>query len=259
MPMANTEVCLLGTFRMVCPTRGPIQLTAKKGQVLLARLALAPDHAVSRERLVPLLWGSAEPAQARNSLRQLLFSVRRQLMACDVELLRVEGDVVRLDPERGSIDAIRFQILARNADYDSLTQAAATYSGDLLDHLAIEGEPFEPWVVAERERLRELAIRSLRRLMLLQRQRGASDEAIDTGIRILGLDALDEATHRALMSLYADQQRWGSVERQFHVCRALVRRHLNVPPQPATEQLYRQLLQQRQNAPAAALDEVWAS
>jgi DNA-binding SARP family transcriptional activator len=206
-----------------------------------------------------LLWGAAEPAQARNSLRQLLFAIRHQLGACGVELVKIDGDLVRLDPERATIDALRFQTFARRADYDALVQAAVSYPGDLLDHLSTEGEPFEPWVVAERERLRELAMRSLRRLMMEHRERGGLDDAIETGIRILGLDALDEATHRGLMALYADQQRWGAVERQYQVCRSLLRRHLNAAPQPATDQLYRQLLDDRRNTSAEALAEMFAS
>jgi len=235
------QVNLFGTFGLHTADQRAVQLTSKKGQVLLTRLALAQERQVSRERLAALLWGSIGPAQARNSLRQLLFEIRRQLAGCGGDILRIERDAVSLDARRTDIDAARFQALTRRGDYQSLIDAAACYTGDLLENIAAEGEPFEPWLVGQREHLRQGAIRSLRTLLDEHRRRGCVDEAIETAGRLLMLEPLDEATHRALMSLYAEQRRWGAMDRQYHICSAMVRRHLNTEPENATAHLHRQL------------------
>jgi DNA-binding SARP family transcriptional activator len=130
----------------------------------------------------------------------------------------------------------------------ALERAAGLYRGDLLEGLAIAEPPFEEWLTAERERLLEMGLEALVRLLAHQIRIAVNDEAVQTAIRVLGLDPTQESVHRSLMRLYARQGRRGAAPRQYQICIATLERELGVEPEPETKQLYRELLQ----APEAA-------
>jgi hypothetical protein len=63
---------------LVSPGTG-LTITSKKARALLAYLALRPGQRHSRDHVAGLLWGDVDEAQARQSLRQTLLSLRRAL------------------------------------------------------------------------------------------------------------------------------------------------------------------------------------
>src|SRR5262245_22649460 len=74
--------------------------------------------------------------------------------------------------------------------------------------------------MAERQRLRELAVEALTALLAAQRAAGAVEAALQTGLRLVALDPLQEPVHRTVMRLYAQlgrrrgpgpERRWGSL------------------------------------------------
>ena len=85
---------------------------------------------------------------------------------------------------------------------EAFEQAAAIYTGDLLSGFSLSEPLFEDWLVPERERLRELALEAIAKLLAWQRATGATERAIQTAVRLLALDPLQEAVHRTLMRLY---------------------------------------------------------
>src|SRR5262249_3955680 len=125
------------------------------------------------------------------------------------------------------------------------------YQGDLLQGLAVWEAPFEDWLMAERERLRELALEALARLLVHQSKSQATERAIQTAIRLLALDPLQEPAHRTLMRLYARQGRRSAALKQYQVCVGVLRRELGAEPEPETRRLYQDILQQRASESAA--------
>jgi hypothetical protein len=71
--------------------------------------------------------------------------------------------------------------------------------------------PFEDWLLAESERLREVARQILARLAR-PRAAGSNDTAIQTALRFLALDPLQEAVHRTLTQTYVETGRRGAME-----------------------------------------------
>lgn len=63
----------------------------RKAQALLAFLALSPDRPQPRTKLATLLWGESPEEQARSSLRQTLFLLRRPLLERDPALLILDA------------------------------------------------------------------------------------------------------------------------------------------------------------------------
>jgi len=77
--VARLKIFLLGGFRVESDARPRIAVTRKKGQALLALLALRPGTGYPREALMALLWPDSSDEEARHSLRQELHELRRAL------------------------------------------------------------------------------------------------------------------------------------------------------------------------------------
>jgi DNA-binding SARP family transcriptional activator len=195
-------------------------------------------------RLDSLLWGESSDGRARDGLRHALAALRRALPTTTPPMLLVEGQTLALSASVVDVDVAAFERHLADGTPEGLEQAAAIYGGDLLSGFSLDEPLFEEWLVPERERLRELALEALAKLLACQRKTGASERAIRTAVRLLALDPLQEAVHRALMSLYLRQHRRGAALKQYQVCIDVLQRELGSEPEPETKQLYLELLRQ---------------
>ncbi len=241
--MTRLSLSLLGGFDATIGTRA--FTFTRKAQALLAFLALSPGHASPRAHLAALLWAERGEEQARNSLRQAIFDIRAALGTDGERLLRADHERVELLAARLEVDALAFQELAKTGSASALDQAAALYRGELLAGLAVKEAPFESWLTGERERLHQLAVRVLSARFEQQRTAGTLDVAIETALRLLALDPLQEPVHRALMHAYAGQGNRALALRQYRLCVDTLRRELRVEPEAETRQVYREILAER--------------
>jgi DNA-binding SARP family transcriptional activator len=248
--MARLSLTLLGGLQARLDPGGTLVLPTRKSQALLAYLALPLGQAHPRDKLAALLWGGIRDESARASLRQALFAVRKALV--DTTALRQDADTLALDAAAVTVDVVAFEQAIKEGTAEALERAAELYHGDLLDGLVVDEAPFEEWLLGERERLREVALEALTKLLTQQRRAGGTETAIGTARRLLTLDPLQEAVHRALMRLYADLGRRGAALRQYQHCVSVLGRELGVEPEPETKQLYQELLRQRSVRPAPA-------
>ncbi len=235
------QLTLLGGFEARVSDGAPVLLPAR-AQALLARLALRPGQTHPREKLAALLWAEAAAPRARQSLRQALLTIRRALPG-DPPLLLERGDTVALNPAAVDVDADTFERLLKAGTPGALEQATALYRGELLEGIVAQEGPFEEWLLTERERLRELALEALGKLLGQQAGAGRVEEAIRTAGRLLALEPAEESVHRTLMRLYARHGRRRGALRQYELCRAALKRELGVEPEPVTRRLYQELLQ----------------
>jgi TolB-like protein/DNA-binding SARP family transcriptional activator/Tfp pilus assembly protein PilF len=222
---------MLGGFELTSADGSDLTPPRRKLRALVALLALAPAAGWSREQLMALLWGDRDEEQARGSLRQALAEVRRRL---GVVALLADREMVALDPAVVSVDAVE---LARLAAAGELEAAAALYRGTLLEGISLPDADFADWLLVERTRLHDLAVDVLTRLLGTQ----SGDAAIGTAKRLLQLEPTREATHRALMRLYAVTGDRSRALRQYQICRDLLQRDLDVEPEPETERLYKEI------------------
>jgi DNA-binding SARP family transcriptional activator len=247
---AGLRLKLLGGFETRLATGPAVTLPTRKAQALLAYLAVRPGQAHARDKLAALLWADRGEAQARDSLRHTLMALRKVLPARPPSLV-VEGRAVALDPAAVDVDVVRFVSLVDAGTAEGLAQAAEVYQGDFLEGFVLREPSFEEWLVAERERLRERALDALRRLLDLQHAARAIEPAIRTALRLLALDATQEAAHQALMRLYVQQGRRAAALRQYQTCVGVLQREIGIEPEVATRQLYQEIVQRR-DEPARA-------
>jgi DNA-binding SARP family transcriptional activator len=248
--MPRAQLRLLGGFEAYASGERPVVLPARS-QALLARLAFRPGEVHLRDKLAALLWGDAPAPRARQSLRQALLTIRRSWSDGHPDLVLDQGDALALNPAAVDVDTASFERLVETRTPEALEGAASLYRGELLEGIAGQSAPFEEWLLAERERLRELALEVFGRLLKHQSDAGNVAGAIQTAGRLLAIEPADEAVHRTLMRLYARHGRRAAALRQYQLCTAALKRELGIDPEPATRALYRELLQ---SPPAARLE-----
>lgn len=223
----------LGGFRLTDGAGNEIAVSSRKGRALLAVVALTPGLTTTRARLRTLLWSDRGEDQASASLRQLLVVLRRELAPLGAGLLRVQEDSVGLDSNRLEIDAYRFTVAESGGD---AAEAVSNYGGPLLEGFDLGDPAFEDWLGTER---REFLARAI--VMFEARMTELTGEArVAIAQRLVALDSLREASHRALISAYLANGEPVLAKRQFEACKAILARELGVSPAPETESLFRE-------------------
>ena len=117
-----------------------------------------------------------------------------------------------------------------------LSHSTGVVAGGIFN---LQAEPIEEWLVTERRRLRTIAIEGLVQLLEYQQRTGAREEAMQTALRLLNIDPLQEAVHRSLMRLYHDAGNTAQALWQYGICEKVLRRELNVEPEGTTKSLRR--------------------
>ena len=244
--MTSLRLELLGDFRLVAGG-GMATVSAKKAQALLAYLAVRPAQLVSRDKIASLLWGSFGPEQARQSLRQMLSTLRRELktIAGDEVLLVEENDFLALDAQRVSCDVVEFESGVSGGTDATLKRAVEAYSGDFLEGFELDEDRFDQWVLGERDRLHRMALRAHGQLVDLLTRQESMDDAIATAQSSLRIDPLQEAVHRTLMRLYAQSGDPVNALHQYDVLARTLKRELGVNPDAETQKLQREIAAMR--------------
>ena len=221
------QLALTGGFELTAAGGGQIRVSGKKAKGLLAIVAMSPGHSATRARIRSLLWSERGEAQAGDSLRQLLTVLRKELADQDCGILHIRDDQLGLHAAMLSIDVGEIAKLPAQA-------AASIYRGPLLDGLDIGDQQFEDWLAAERNALQTRMITVLEQLCA-ETSGGAR---IATAKRLVGLDPLREASHRALISACLAMGEQAMAKKQLEVLRQILARELDVKPSDETLSLF---------------------
>ncbi|MGR3344572.1 MAG: BTAD domain-containing putative transcriptional regulator [Paracoccaceae bacterium] len=248
---------LLGRFEArQSNSRAPLDFSRKKATALLAFLASPVGRGRSRDELCGLLWGNFADEQARDSLRQTLFVIRKTIP--DIVGPFAKRDTLVLDADLISTDVGKFETAAAGSSPTELEQAYELYSGEFLQGFALREDDFERWLSAERRRLENLALSVMERLLMHYRSASRHDAAIQVASRALDIDPLQEDLHRTLIQCYVAVGRIGQAREQYEKCRELLAEDLGIRPSNATERIYSTLLG-RKNATRAPLDRTFGA
>ncbi len=231
--MTSLHLRILGDFEARNGTGRIIDIQARKSRALLGVLALSPSGSAPRERLANLLWSDSGDAQARSSLRQALVSLRKDFNGLAPSPVIVTDDRVALDLAWVEIDVVAFQRCATLDDLDALRRAVALRRGELLADANVRDPAFDEWLTAERQRLDQLALDALEKLWAKE----TGNARTDVARRLVALDPLREASHRALMQSLAESGETALALQQYAVCRDLLKAELEVAPGAETEEL----------------------
>lgn len=225
-----------------------VRLPYLKAEVLFYYLAVT-SQPHSRAALAALLWSKSPEPQARNSLRNAVYSVRKGLAQANP--LLVERDTIYLNPAMVQLDLAQFQtILEHPPDTTILAKTLALWRGPFLDGLHLPDTPaFEEWLVEQRLKYEALYCQGLFDLS----QRFTADkhlpQAQQTIEKLLAIDPLNEAGHQHLMRLYMQTGNRAAALRQYETLRVKLREELGVDPDPVIQTLHLELLQAEDISP----------
>ncbi len=206
------------------PPLGPRQLG------LLALVAAAGKRGVSRDRVIGILWPESDQEQARHTLSQSLYRLKRETGRDWVST----APELRLDPGVSSDVGEMLEALAGG----DLKTAAELYTGPFLDGFyAPGGTEFERWAETERSRLHMLALRAIEQLAEQADTEGRHQDAIRWWYRLTELDPLSAryaAGHMRALAGGGDRAR---ALAQARIHQDVVRRELDVEVDPTVRQL----------------------
>ncbi|WP_420644478.1 AfsR/SARP family transcriptional regulator [Candidatus Leptofilum sp.] len=202
--------------------------TAKTEALLYYLAATGQMH--SRETLAGLLWSEMSEAKARRNLTKSLSVLRRLLEP----FLRIEPQRVGFDPDEPFVLDVTLLETAVSTTLDVLS----LYRGDFLEGFFVKDAlVFEEWQLAQREHLRETAIRLLEaRIEQAMANRDYAD-GIVYGRRLLKLDPWRESAHRQLMLLLAKSGQHAAALAQYEQCQQVLADELGIEPMAETDAL----------------------
>ena len=116
-----------------------------------------------------------------------------------------------------------------------LKDAVTLYNDDLLPGY------YQDWILFERERLQNMYLLMLDKLVVYLQFRGEYEVAQGYGATILRYDPARERTHRQLMHLYSLAGDRTSALRQFERCAQALKQELGVKPERKTVELYERI------------------
>jgi DNA-binding SARP family transcriptional activator/TolB-like protein len=143
---------LLGEFALTGERAAAPQIALRRGQALLAYLAVKETRSENREVLVDLLWPDRFKEQAQASLRQVLFELRAAAEG-EAPLVDATRTTVSLGPAIDACDVWEFEAKPCANGLDGVERLLELYRGPLLDGPPIGSEPFAQWLAIQRSRL----------------------------------------------------------------------------------------------------------
>src|SRR5687768_15790157 len=195
---------------------------------LLTILVVAGDRGVSRDRAAALLWPDSTQENARHSLGQAVYALRRDASSADVVL---GTDTLRLNPDVVSCDAWALESYVRLGEVE---KAADVYQGPFLDGVRLRGSvEIEQLVDAERHRLAAMYRGALDALARAAASRGEAGQAVAWCRRIAALDPLSSQVALELVRALAEAGDKTAALQAARVHEALVRQELDADPDPA--------------------------
>ncbi|TGQ29810.1 tetratricopeptide repeat protein [Mesorhizobium sp. M00.F.Ca.ET.216.01.1.1] len=235
--MGKIAIRLFGRLEVRGPDGKHIPVVGAKLQGLMAYLALNLDMPPNRDQLMTLFWGDRFTEQARQSLRQSVWKLRKLLDYGSNEVVATFNDQVSLNSELVTTDVERFSSLVAQRKPEADLEAASLYPGAFLSNLYVREQDFQDWLLTERGRLATLACPAFERGAEYLLQKGEPDAAIALAQRLVMFDPLRESSHRLLMRIHAQQGQRAAAIQQYKNCSDILERELQVEPSPNTQKL----------------------
>lgn len=254
--MSQLYVSLFGKMSIAYQEDVITSNASGKAQELFSYLLLHRNRTHSRERLAGMLWGDyCTTTQSKKYLRKALWQLQSALgklpLFSTPDLLETESEWIKLN----QVDDLRLDVAIFEEAYEAVSdiaggdltrdqvaaveEAIGCYRGELLENWYYE------WCLVERERLHELWLRMLYKLMVHAETHQLYEKGIEYGMEILKFDSAHEQTHRCMMRLMYRLGDRTSAIRQYNRCVEMLEEELGVKPAPQTISLYEQIKEGR--------------
>lgn len=231
------RIQLLGEFSLSCDDTPLTTISTPRLQSLLTYLILHRGAPQARSHLAFCLWPDLPEARARANLRRQLHQLQHALPQAD-QFLSVDVNTIQWQTHSSfSLDVADFEEAASHTHSRlDLQRAVELYSGELVPSC------YDDWITSERERLKQILIEVLERLLQLATDERDYRAAIGYAQRLLQIDPVREEVHRRLINLHTLNDDRAAALRAYHTGVSILQRELGVEPGPATREAYERLL-----------------
>ncbi|MCB0080488.1 MAG: hypothetical protein KDE47_06145, partial [Caldilineaceae bacterium] len=233
---------LLGSFEILAADGQVIDLGSRKAQALFAYLVVNAKS-TPRDTLIFLFWPEMAENRAKNNLRTTL-SALKQKLAPHLDITTSTVTFNRHQPY--FLDTEAFQNQANQAiatqNLADLQAAVDLYQGEFLQGFHLRNaEPFEEWLLQQREHLHIWMLRAFETLVTMCAERGEYSMGLAAGYNLLTMEPWSEVVHRQLMILLANSGQRESALTQYERCRRILADELGIEPTQETTALYQQI------------------
>jgi len=194
-----------------------------------------------------LFWRDTDPASARRNLYQAIYSLRQALhnngldfpyILCEESCYHLNPDIeLWVDSEAFASHYQTGQRLEREGHLHKMIRAYELAENLYEGEFMVE-DRYKDWTLVHRESLKHAHLDILDRLSQYYFDQAQFTTCIAFCQKILAQDNCREDAHRRLMRCYLHQSQRHLALRQYHLCAEALKRELNVPPMPATIELY---------------------
>ncbi len=224
---SSLELSLLGVAR-VRLNGLEVNLATRKALALLAFLAL--EGTTSRSKLADLLWSDLDEDAARNNLRKEVFRLRETALRDFIEVSTSSLGLTNVE-----LDLRTFL----EAEDDA---ALEVYQGDFLTGIDISGAGiFEDWLETKRESFKNRFARLLAARAVKLEGLGDLRAALETRLRLLETDPLQESFHREIMRLHWRLGESASALARYKILERTLEQELGLKPLPETLALFNKI------------------
>lgn len=238
------EVRLFGGFSLSYGGHALPPLPSRQARSLFAWLVLHPGRSQPRTALADRFWPDVAESRARRRLSHALWQIQDCLGegAPDHGYLLTVADAVTFDaasPYWSDVEEFEKRLdrvddagVVDEAGLRNLVRCVELFQGDLL------AGSYEPWVMAEQQRLHQRYVNALSHMVDACKQRGNFTQALTFARRLTHQEPLREDAHREVMRLCVLLGQPSQALEQFERCRSVLAEELGTEPSAATLTLW---------------------
>ncbi|MFK7805046.1 MAG: BTAD domain-containing putative transcriptional regulator [Anaerolineae bacterium] len=267
--MDHLSLSLFGPLRISINQQEVLGISSFRGSVLLAYLTLEGATPQSRQKLANLFWPDAEPAAAKNSLRQTLYRLK--------SLFKPEGQfnqffvanrqTIRFLPEASHwVDVKEYQQLlsarkGSNLGFEEQTRLIermiSLYQGEFLAGYELDSSAeLDGWIQNRRVWFRDQTADALKVLIQSFQELGKLDMAQVYADKLLNIDPLNEYAFQKKLELLIEKGQSAEALNQYANFRSLLHQHISIEPNHIIQNLVRSIQightrPQKQTAPVS--------
>jgi len=211
---------------------------------LLLLLLMHPEG-LTKEEVGAIFWPDSSPAELKLRFKNTIYRLRH---AAGKDVIIFEDDIYSfnrgMDYEADFETFVREMDLAKGAgsaaeQIQHLRAAIRVYKGVFLPDLS------EEWLLAERERYRQMYISGMLTLAELLLEQGEFSDAVSVAGQLLIEDPCNEHMARIAMRAHAAQGDLAAVVRQYELCAQALREEYGTRPSVQTVELFSTLSRPR--------------
>ncbi len=230
--MSILTIKLLGT-PMVLKDKIEVYFPFRKAEAIFYYVVI--NNRVSRETLINLFWGDVSEETARKNLRNAVYIIKKVFN--EEIIISPQRNTLILNPKSiVNIDVIQ---LLENNNINLLEQ----YRGNFLEGFSIkDAKYFEEWMLAERDKYRNIYIQRLWK-EISQNIKDKRFLEVEQYCKALnGIDGFDERAYRILMKIYKMNGKYNSGIEIYNQLVELLKKELSISPDRKTTALFNELV-----------------